>query len=257
MRKRPYFLLISLSVADFLVGVSVLEKIPQLELSTSEHVIRSNIGFLADPSSLYTLTGIALERVLTTAFPFFHRFTGVWLYVILVGFPWLLATAVMTSFIGIFHLGLSRSVEFYLFLTIPISLATIIIRHIALVIRLNCVREYSLECALRQQALRNRKLAVTLVIVTASAITWCLYGLYKLVVAYCDSCVKSTSIILGLKLLRYSNSAINVVVYMSRMTEFRRYILGVFCCNRAQTGTRSSRVRPTNDGETPMAMYRL
>ncbi|XP_048583800.1 adenosine receptor A1 [Nematostella vectensis] len=245
MRTRPYLLLVSLSVADFLVGVSVFEKIPQLELSNGDLVIRSNLGFLADPASLYTLTAIAIERLIATMFPYFHRGVGLWLYVLLAGLPWLMGFAVMMTFIGIFYLGTPRSAEFYLFLTIPFSLGLILLAYISLALSLSRSRIVTQNPgAAEQRALRNRKLAITLAFVTlASLLAWCPYGLYEIALIYCNSCTKSARIIFALKLLRYLNSAVNVVVYVLRMPEFNRYMTALFrkC---------SSRVDPSNDHST-------
>ncbi|EDO45703.1 predicted protein, partial [Nematostella vectensis] len=76
MRTRPYLLLVSLSVADFLVGVSVFEKIPQLELSNGEWVFGGAVcGFwvtttiLCGCASVLNLCVVSWDRYVTVTSP--------------------------------------------------------------------------------------------------------------------------------------------------------------------------------------------
>ncbi|XP_032238261.2 probable G-protein coupled receptor 21 [Nematostella vectensis] len=226
-RKRAYYLLVSLSIADALVGISCAERTAQMRypaVANENSNTFSVLNFLASPASLFTLSAISIERFIATVFPLRHRIFGVLPYAVLLGVPW--ASAAVIFMIVIFtKLKVLPSVWVtYTRITIPIPLLIIFICYTALVAKLKYgSRVMSVG---NGQLLRDRKLAITLLIVTLlSLITWVPFGVYVEVLNYCVTCKEeryARDLYLVLNCLKGLNSAINVVVYMFRMPDFKR-----------------------------------
>ncbi|XP_032228300.2 probable G-protein coupled receptor 21 [Nematostella vectensis] len=250
-RKRAYYLLVSLSIADALVGISLVEKIIVMTyygVAEENNNTASVINFLASPASIYTLATISIERFIVTVFPLYYRSSGKSLYVAMIGIPWACAVVVVTLYIlAVNARALPPVVVTYTRITIPVSLLIIFICCTALTVKLKYgSRVLSVSS---RQILRDRKLAITLLIVTLlSLITWVPFGVYVTVLYYCMDCKKETyarDLYLALNWLRFLNSGINVVIYMFRMPEFKRGVARITPSLYrqqnlpAETGTRS------------------
>ncbi|EDO35760.1 predicted protein [Nematostella vectensis] len=257
-RKRAYYLLISLSIADALVGISLVEKIA-LEVQTPSYNINTNqlgslLYYLASPCSLYNLAAISVERFIVTVFPIYHRTTGMGMYLALVGVPWLMGVTVLLLFILAYKVAvIPHEVVTYSRITIVISLLIIIIAYTALALKLKYAELKINSSNPQAQVLRDRKLAFTLIIVTLfSLITWAPYGVYITVLAYCRDCKSrpyARELYLALNLLRYLNSGINVIIYMVRMPEFKRDVVRIL---PASSSASRSRQAVLGTGDTSM-----
>lgn len=248
LRKRPHYLLVHLCLADFLVGVGVLLRlivdVYYWLYGTAGIVLRSftfTLDYFSNIASIYVLTSISIERFLAIVFPLFHRLNGKSLYVILMGVPWGLSCIISLIYIFsnlVFYIDIDTFELIYLvMITAPVVLIVVAYSVILVNVRKNHVQKNN-----RTLALRDRKLAVTLLIVTlASVLTWGPYNVYFILAYYCSNCgIKfSRKVFFAFIVLQYWNSAVNFVVYFCRMPQFRQVVKN--CCRQHRVSPNQSR----------------
>ncbi|KAK3748623.1 hypothetical protein QZH41_005346 [Actinostola sp. cb2023] len=239
LRKRPHYLLIHLCLADFMVGISVLLRLVvdvyYWKYGSADFVFASftfTLDYFSNIASIYVLTSISVERFLAIVFPIFHRMAGKGLYSMLMGIPWCLSC--VTTVIYIFSNRMryididTFELTYLLVITTPVVLIFLAYSVILVKVRKNHVQQHN-----RTRDLRDRKLAVTLLMVTlASVFTWGPYNVYYVLAYYCNTCgIKfSKKVFFSLIVLQYWNSGVNLVVYFYRIPQFRRVVMG--CCRK-------------------------
>ena len=246
-RKRASFLLISLSFADLLVG---LFSIPLLitAYETSSVAIRK-IFFLVDVftalASIYTLGVISLERMSAVAWPHHHRTLKLRAYTFAVATPWIMA--------AIFAV---------LFLTLDNILGLLIVCPTAPLLVM-CSAYHVIWKKQRSSignqnhfGLREARLTKTLfLIVGASLFAWLPFQILN-VLTYLGVTAIFPHLqltVLLVRLLQFSNSLVNVVIYPFRMPEFRNTLWRILRCYRRF----SSRVHPLAGSGSVISLLRL
>ncbi|XP_068674966.1 adenosine receptor A1-like [Montipora foliosa] len=246
LRKRPHFLLISLAVADLLVGlVAVPLYITIMYLDNTSNplrVIYVSFDMFAGFTSIFTLAVIALERMYAIGWPFCHRVLKTQAYGIAIATPWMMAFIV--TIIAYFL----RPHQFFPFF-IAISLSTPVV--------LTCVAYFVLWKKERSRKLRHQvqetktlKLTKTVVLITAAfALTWLPFHVLNLVLYFCISCREnSTVVVYVIKLLQYGNSVINIVIYPFRYEEYRKSLFKMLSIFKCSFRKKLIRLLPANMG---------
>ncbi|CAH3042858.1 unnamed protein product [Porites evermanni] len=189
------YLVISLTVADMLVGVPsgdffqfVLDRrcrLVKLNLSWEVSISLSSFNYFFALVSLTNIAVISLERFHATFRPFRHRLIKRWVYVVAIVVVWVFSC--------------------------------------------NCFSH--LDCA---AALRQRKLTVTLFITTlVSLLLWLPYNIF-LFVDWSTDILNSLSfkeyfdLIYSLSFFFSANSLVNPILYTIRMLDFKRALLSWF-----------------------------
>ena len=221
-QKRSYSLLISLAVADLLVGIFAVPF--YIKAVVSQGYTWYVISMLADVStgitSIYTLAVISLERMFAVGWPLRHRTVNYRVYGCAISTPWIIA-AIFTTLIvlRIFNI-IGKEYFFYCLVLIPgIPLITI------------CVANFFVwkkqKSPFRDQnhIKREVKLAKTLALLTGiSLFTWLPFQianiLFQLKVMENVHHIKLAFFVI--KILQFSNSFVNVIIYPFRIPEFRR-----------------------------------
>ncbi|KAL9979602.1 hypothetical protein ACROYT_G017284 [Oculina patagonica] len=235
LRKRSTYLLINLAFADMMtgaatgtndvyeLGVSCDFWFYKVEKPPSSPVIYGIYAFFPS-ASLVNITIISLERLHATFYPLRHLvvvkkrvygaviFTG-WAIVSII-----VTGAVVSSRIVILHI------------CVPIFLFVIVISYILIFIKVR----FSPQPQHHGAAGRERKLTVTLVIVTAvSLLMWLPFVIRRL--------LENTDIYQSLSywvhmriyyvvdMLFFGNSLVNPVLYAIRMPDFKKALVGIFC----------------------------
>ena len=232
LRKRPHFLLISLAVADLLVGlVAVPLYITIMYLDNTSYplpVIYVSFDMFAGFTSIFTLAVIALERMYAIGWPFCHRVLKTQAYAIAIATPWMMAFIVTIIAHFLRHY---QSFAFFiaLFLSTPVVIT--------------CVAYFVLWKKERSRKLRHQvqetktlKLTKTVVLITAAfVLTWLPFQVSNLVLNLCISCRKIYPVVAYvIKLLQYGNSVINIVIYPFSNEEYRKSLfkmLSIFKCS--------------------------
>ena len=219
LRKRPHFLLISLAVADLLVG---LLSIP---LYIAVHYVPNSKVFLALVqggdmlpafASIFTLTVIALERMGAIGWPFRHRVLKIQTYIAAIATPWIMAFLV-TLCANLLQLVNKPSIELITtFLITPIAITCIAYLVLWKKGRSRLMHRHEVY------ETRDERLTRTVGLITAAfLVTWLPFQILVLVVHQCSSCEISLVVVIATKLLHYANSIINIVIYPVRNREYR------------------------------------
>lgn len=259
LRRRSVYLLINLSIADFLVGMLPLPLYIYLvgqdystwsKPSPQAHTVIFHgyhyLDIFTGLTSIMNLALISLERMLATVWPLRHRVTTTRAYVSVVISTWIfsaIVAAVTTYINGSFedHAVYAAWVPFFFLLS---SLFLIIISYSVVFANFKlCNQKLVGKSRVRQSHYKNKKLAKTLLIVTATSIlTWFPFAIINGIHYYTYVRINETALNF-IKLLHYMNSLINTFIYASRMPEFRAALVRLACkCSRV--GQRSKARSP-------------
>lgn len=223
LRKRPHFLLISLAVADLLFGLLSIPIYVTLHIYSTKPLLFDCVDMLAGHASVLILAAIALERMYAIGWPLRHRMLSTRVYILTIVTPWCLAALVTSSRILFFYLIITRR---NFVMVIIISLTT------PLVITTSC---YCLATVgsrlphLRRNA-SEEKLSKTLLFLTGSfVVTWLPFEVLVVVLNLCVSCQQiPLASVYVIKLLHFSNSLINIIIYPLRIPEFKEALVHIF-----------------------------
>ena len=221
-RKRPQFLLTSLAFADLLAGcVTILYVIIKYR---SSHLFTLSFAFslldmFAGLSSVFHLAVISLERLHATFRPFRHRQLSVKAYWVAMATPWILSLCVWI-FTFVFYKMSPRYYYSVNYIIITFSLTTSLLTTSFCYILIFVKRRRSQVRIFRQN--QEARFSKTILIVTAASfITWMPF---QCVVVFFFSSGRfiPSSGLLFIKLLRFSNSFVNFVIYFFRFPSYRK-----------------------------------
>ena len=247
LRTRSMYLVISLTVADMLVGVlsggylqyAFLLQCGLIKLNLSRKVIIPlAIFFYVFPLvSLTNIAVISLERFHATFRPFRHRLIKSWVYVVAITAAWVFPVIVLVI-LGVEALYL---IGYHLYILESFCLLCLIVTFVSytsILFKFRFGAHPQRHCA---AALRQRKLTVTLFITTlVSLLLWLPYNIYLVVVWLTDICnyrityPEGLSFGFSLRFLLYSNSLVNPILYTIRMPDFKKALLSFFRCHQRE-----------------------
>ena len=230
-QKRSYSLLISLAVADLLVGSFAVPF--YIKAFVSQGYTWFLISMVADVftgiTSIYTLAVISLERMFAVGWPLRHRTVNYRVYVCAISIPWIIAAIFTTALVLRMLDIIGKEYFFYCLVLIPgIPLITICVA--------NFVVWKKQKSPFRNQnhIKREVKLAKTLALITGTSLfTWLPFQilniLFELRVFKSFHLFQLTLFVI--KILQFSNSFVNVIIYPFRIPEFRRTLFQIlnFC----------------------------
>ena len=250
LRTRAMYLVINLTVAETLVGV--ISSLQFLRLLSNECKnaysvnVRSNwegriitlFLFTWFPlTSLTNITVISLDRMHATFRPFRHRVVKKWVYGVTISVVWVLAAMISTAIMMLLLLDKEWSHYRYLWPSYSLlCLSVICVCYTSIIVKICCgVRPQHHGAARRQ-----RKLTLTLLIMTiVSLLLWLPFAVATFVY-YTNDSIRSLSYIkrmrlnMSLLLLFCTNSFVNPVVYTVGMPEFRKALLLLFTRRQRQ-----------------------
>ena len=225
LRKRPHFLLINLAVADMLVGLISIPIYLSLHIfSTAQFlfVVVDCVDMLAGLASVFILAAIALERMHAIGWPPRHRMLSTRAYIFAIVTPWCLASMVTSSRLLLYRLIITRR---HFVTIIIISLTT----PLALTASSYCFIWKTLRSRLPNlhRNASDEKLSKTLLFLTGSfVVTWLPFEILVVVLNLCEPCQQLPLVIVYvIKLLHFSNSVINLIIYPLRIPEFKEALV--------------------------------
>ena len=233
------YLVINLTVVDILVGglstINLLLIITHIGCKTGivrlpweGHMITWFIFYWFPLTSLTSITVISLERMHATFRPFRHRVIKKWVYGVTISVVWVLAGMISTAIFMLKLFDKERSHRQFLWQSYCLlCLFVICACYASIIVKICCGARPQHHGAARSQ----RKLTVTLFIMTiVSLLLWLPYAIATFVFYTTDS-IRSLSYTKGMRLnmslllLFYTNSFVNPVVYAVRMPKFRKACL--------------------------------
>ena len=240
LRKRSTYLVINLAVTDMLAGGIYAYQMFYLPGKSCNLWMQLSIedgtfyfllfSVLFNFGSLTNITIIALERVHATFYPFKHRVLKKWVYGLTIAVVW------VTSGLVTIVSELLRQIEetsyygLYLLTTyVSICLMVTCASYTSIVIKVRCGAQPQHHGA----ASRERKLTMTLLIVTVVSLLLCLpYVIWsyvsKLEIWYSLSISVAYHLDNALLFLLLANSLINPILYTIRIPEYRSALLALF-----------------------------
>ena len=249
-RMRTSLLLINLAIADLLVGAVAVPMYmvfqwPQSVIARNGAFVISYeaVDLLTGFASLFSLSVIGLERLFSVFWPHRHRVMGKCPYFAAVLVCWFLSSLQVLLHVLHDHKIVDFTVFFYnMMFALSFVLVVMLAAYTAVWYK---VRARQLEFSDRRRnsrvsVEREKKLVLTLAIVTSVfVITWLPFHLLNIAMFYCIRCQSKVRIntIHAIKLLHYSNSFMNLIIYSCRFPDFRRTLCQFF-------GRYSGRVYP-------------
>ena len=240
LRTRSMYLVISLTVADMLVGVLsggyvpfyFLQRCRLIKLNLSWEVGFSLSGFsLFFPLvSLTNIAVISVERFHATFRPFRHRLIKRWVYVVAITAVWVFPLIVLV----IRGVELLYLIGYHLYIIESYCLLCLIVTFVSytsILFKFRFGDHPQRHCA---AALRQRKLTVTLFITTlVSLLLWLPYSIFVFL-SWSTDILSSLSfqeyfdLKYSLIFLFFANSLVNPILYTIRMPDFKKALLSLF-----------------------------
>ena len=241
LRTRSMYLVISLTVADMLVGVLSVGyvqfvflwqcRLIKLNLSREVGFSLWNFYLFFPLVSLTNIAVISLERFHATFRPFRHRLIKRWVYVVAIAIVWVIPVIVLV----IFRVEILYFLGYHVYIIESYCLLCLIVTFVSytsIFFKSRFGAHPQRHCA---AALRQRKLTVTLFITTlVSLLLWLPYNILFFL-AWSTDILNSPSfqesffhLIFSLIFLFYANSLVNPILYTIRMPDFKRALLSLF-----------------------------
>ena len=224
LRKRAHFLLISLAVADLLVGLLAvpLYIVAQLDTPVLQRFYANlYVDIFTGLTSIFTLAVISLERMFAISWPLRHRTLRLRAYRFATVTPWILA-AIVTSIRVLHDNSLIAFTGFQVIISVSPVAPTLVICSAYCVIWWKQGKRMDNQ---NQQIQRETKLAKTLFLITgASLLTWLPFQLINML-SFVVVRLLPVGILRIIKLLQFSNSLVNVIIYPFRIPEFKGALL--------------------------------
>ena len=224
-RKRPHFLLTSLAFADLLVGfVTILRLINFSSYNSFMFRYACNLlDMFTGLSSIFHLAVISLERLHSTLRPFRHRQLSLKAYWVAIATPWVLSLPV----------GISIFILAWFSLIMQQKLLIIAIIFVKTPFLITCFSYLVIWRKMRKRKGRSfrqnheARFSRTIFLVTAASfITWMPFLYYDIAVTVRPDPIQ-WSAIFSFKLLQYSNSFVNFVIYILRFPSYRKALFSL------------------------------
>ena len=242
LRKRSTYLIINLTVVDLLVGTVAGPSIifepdnlqtdldPEQDFSWQSFVYLTLQGlFLV--ASLVNISLLSLERLHATLFPFRHCLVGKRVYLIIILCSWLFSL-VLLSVIVLLDLRLSPA---HLYAILSYSFLSLLILTVSYAIIISTVKQNPLSPNAGPVLSTERKLTVTLIIVTlVSFLTLIPWIIWTVIHYHIWSKGHVCPLVLyrirdSFYVLHLFSSIVNPLIYAVRMQEFRKAARNLFC----------------------------
>ena len=255
-RKRSSFLLIGLGVADLLVGGLAIPLFIAAFESASIKTWRvfSVVDMFTSTSSIYTLAVISLERMFAIGWPLRHRTANFRIYICAISIPWIIA-AIFTVLTDVYVYIIKRYSVIYLLVFFPAT--PLLVMCVAYYV---IWRKQKSPICNHSNVIREAKLANTLFLITgASVFTWLPFQIINILVSLhvfpSFSHLQLTVFII--RVLQYSNSFVNVIIYPLRIPEFKNFLLHLLRCCVGPHQIFRVRVLPSAESGSVVSLVRF
>ena len=256
--KRSTYLIVNLAVSDMLVGGFVTYDLLYL-VGEYCKVLKYNLievwaGYLLTIflhlflfSSLTNIAAISVERLHATLRPFRHRLINNWVYALIIAVVWVTAGLLSITLTVLMYFKGPRYYFPVWSSFNAICLLVICISYASIVIKVRC----GAQPQHRGAASRERKLTMTLLIVTVASLLFYLPLIIFNFLVLTTDVSKSMSYVTYFRLsyillvLYVTNSLVNPILYAIRMPEYRSAVLALF--RRRPQQERQVEVIPLHD----------
>ena len=235
-KKRQNQFFVSLAISDIMVGLAVIplytRQLACWWMGAENNKLRDKMFIAMDIffgyASIFTLVAIALDRVRgAVSFPLHHNGAPKTVNRAMIASGWVLSALMVLA-----HHFSPRKEAFIYLLLFSISLSLLVICVSYLLVWRARLKVSPIKHSLRTTAfLQERRLAKLAFLITVIFVfTWLPFHILNFFFYFCKSpnCRPSTELAFFSKLLHYSNSFLNPVIYSYRNTQFRRNLKRLF-----------------------------
>ena len=228
LRTITNYFVVSLAVADILVGViSIPIWISMLLYSSGGQrmqTVYNALDLFAGSCSILHLVAISLERFYAVVYPIRHRNTSAKVYYIFLIAVWIIPAAACGSSVEFKKTNREANMLFLFIVFFVMPLLVILYTYARIWHTANSRIQPSQETSRSMK--RDMRIAVTIALVIGFfVIAWLPFFTVQLLLVFCQKCqptIFSTELLLFVKFMHYSNSAVNPIVYAVKIPEFRR-----------------------------------
>ena len=237
LRTRMNYYIIALAFSDLLIAIViiplwltvvwlyVIHKNNQASLITK---IFGHLDIFGGMLSILHLMVISLERLHAILLPLSHRFLRPASTIFVISAVWL-ASAVIAVTSVFLPKGLHWKGTFIIYTSIGffVPFVVILTAYVSLTLLVKYRRDQLHRMHTKLSLRRERKLALTsFLIIVMFTVTWLPFFSINLIFYVCSNCASTIPyhVVLTVKAVHYSGSALNTLVYASRITELRRPI---------------------------------
>ena len=238
LRKRKYYLLFNLAIADFIVGAVAMPYflynfgggfgLWKIQWMSGHRIVSISIEIFSVFSSIINQVGVSLERLFSTFCPFRHRALDRKVYFVSIALIWVLATFPPSIYVIQVQTMIPIKQQGYILMTFIVVLFLIIcISYVAILIKVRGGTQPQGHGLTE----RNRKLTISLLILTVvSLVTWVPFFTYNSVVFYKGNFAFHLNLLHFFKLLHFANSLVNPIIYAFRIPKFRKAAIHLLHC---------------------------
>ena len=240
LRKRKYYLLLNLAIADFIVGAIAMPyflytfggyyALWKIQWMSGHRIACNLLDIFSVFSSIISLMVVSLERLFITFWPFRYRALQQKVYFVSIALIWVLATFPPSIYVIQVQTMIPIKQQGYILMTFIVVLFLIIcISYVAILIKVRGGTQPQGHGLTES----NRKLTISLLILTVvSLVTWTPFGIYTAMLIFKESFALPLNILHFSKLLLYANSLVNPVIYAFRIPKFRKAAIDLLHCRR-------------------------
>ena len=256
-RKRSHYLLIDLAIADLLVGLFAVPIYMITVISEGKlvpQVVLDGVDMFTGFSSIFTLTVISLERLFAISRPLRHRKLSSHSYVIPIATPWILSL-VGTSPRVLLDYSIVTHYQFAIVIIITLSTPLLITCTSYCVIWRKHASRMQNEVRTRREA----RLSKTLFLITGTfLLTWLPFQAVVVLENMCLPCRNVHIVVIFVcKLLQFSNSFLNFLIYGLRMPAYRKAVCNIFSKGKLHGLYNNSVFNMLGDSRTSIALIRF
>ena len=230
LRKRKFYLLLNLAIADFIVGAVAMPyflysfggyyALWKIQWMSGHRIACNLLDIFSAFSSIISLVTVSLERQFATFWPFRHRALHRKVYFVSIALIWVLATFPPSILaIKIHNLISNKQMGYILIPFIVVLILIISISYVAILIKVRGGTQHQGHGLTE----RNRKLTISLLILTVvSLVTWMPFVTYNAVTYFKENFIHDPTKVNFFKLLHYANSLVNPIIYALTIPKFRK-----------------------------------
>ena len=229
-RTGPHFLLISLAVADLLVGCTIPMYIAGMFMfsyALELLYVALYLAMFSTISSIVHLPVISLERLHAILRPFRHRRLSLTAYWVAIAIPWIFSLSIaLPGYLIRWSHQRSNLVFFVLaFLTTPL-----LVTCFCYILIWKKRRESRGKVRSFQQNQEARFSRTIFLVTAASFAMWMPFQLCTIIIGVWGIKVVPMSVFFPMRILQFSNSFVNFAIYFFRFPRYRKALFSMFSC---------------------------
>ena len=237
LRKRKYYLLFNLAIADFIVGAVAMPyflyifggyyALWKIQWMSGHRIACNFLDIFSAFSSIISLVMVSLERLFVTFWPFRYCALDRKVYFVSIAFIWVLATFPPSIYAIRVQNIITIKQQGYIWIPfIVVVILIICISYVAILIKVRGGTQPQGHGLTE----RNRKLTTSLLILTVvSLVTWMPFIIYNVMTFKANFAIP-LNIFYFFKLLHYVNSLVNPIIYAFRIPKFRKAAIDLLHC---------------------------